>query len=150
MLDKITVDYYGSPTPINQLAAIAVAEARILTITPWDTSVMRGIEKAILESDLGINPTNDGRVMRLVFPAPTEERRRQLTKDVAKLGEESKVATRNIRRDAIDKFKAMKKASEITEDDQKELETEIQKLTDRFGKEIDKLCEAKNKEIMEI
>ena len=150
VLDKITVDYYGSPTPINQLAAIAVAEARILTITPWDTSVMRGIEKAILESDLGINPTNDGRVMRLVFPAPTEERRRQLTKDVAKLGEESKVATRNIRRDAMDKFKAMKKASEITEDDQKELETEIQKLTDRFGKEIDKLCEAKNKEIMEI
>lgn len=150
VLDKITVDYYGSPTPINQVAAVAVAEARILTITPWDTSVMRGIEKAILESDLGINPTNDGRVMRLVFPAPTEERRRQLTKDVAKLGEESKIATRNIRRDAIDKFKAMKKATEITEDDQKELENEIQKLTDKFGKEIDKLCDAKNKEIMEI
>lgn len=150
VLDKIMVDYYGSPTPINQLAAVAVAEARILTITPWDASVMRSIEKAILESDLGINPANDGKVMRLAFPAPTEERRKQLTKDVAKLGEESKIATRNIRRDAIDKFKAMKKASEITEDDQKELENEIQKLTDKFGKEIDKLCEAKNKEIMEI
>ena len=150
MLDLLTVDYYGSPTPINQVAAVAVAEARILTITPWDSSVMLAIEKAILERDLGINPTNDGRVMRLVFPAPTEERRRQLTKDVAKLGEESKIATRNIRRDAIDKFKAMKKASEITEDDQKELENEIQKLTDKFGKEIDKLCDSKNKEIMEI
>lgn len=150
VLDKIMVDYYGSPTPINQLAAVAVAEARILTITPWDATVMKSIEKAILESDLGLNPANDGRVMRLSFPAPTEERRRQLTKEVAKLGEESKVATRNIRRDAIDKFKSMKKASEITEDDQKELENEIQKLTDKFGKEIDKLCEAKNQEIMEI
>ena len=150
VLDKIMVDYYGSPTPINQLAAVAVAEARILTITPWDASVMRSIEKAILESDLGLNPANDGRVMRLAFPAPTEDRRRQLTKDVAKLGEESKVATRNIRRDAMDKFKSLKKTSEITEDDLKELENEIQKLTDKFGKEIDKMCEAKNKEIMEI
>lgn len=150
VLDKISVDYYGSPTPLNQIAAISVSEARILTISPWDASMMRKIEKAILESDLGINPTNDGRVMRLVFPSPTEERRRQLTKEVAKLAEESKIATRNVRRDAIDKFKALKKSSEITEDDLKQLDEEIQKLTDKFGKEIEKLCEAKNKEIMEI
>ena len=150
ILDRVAVDYYGTPTPINQVAAVAVAEARILTITPWDTSLIHPIEHALLVSDIGINPTNDGRVIRLVFPAPTEERRRQLTKDVAKLGEESKIATRNIPRDAIDKFKAMKKAGEITEDDQKELENEIQKLTDKFGKEIDKLCDSKNKEIMEI
>lgn len=150
ILDKVTVDYYGSPTPINQVAAVAVAEARVLTITPWDASLMRAIEKAILTSDIGINPTNDGRVMRLVFPAPTEERRRQLTKDAARMGEEAKVAVRNIRRDALDKFKAMKKSSELTEDDLKNLETEMQKLTDKFVKEIDKTCEAKNREIMEI
>lgn len=150
ILDRVTVDYYGTPTPINQVAAIAVAEARVLTISPWDTSLMRAIEKAILTSDIGINPTNDGRVMRLVFPAPTEERRKQLVKDAQRMGEEAKVAVRNVRRDALEKFKAQKKANELTEDDLKKLETEMQKLTDKFIKEIDKTCEAKNREIMEI
>ena len=150
ILDKVTVDYYGTPTPINQIAAVSVAEARVLAISPWDTSLMGAIERAILTSDIGINPTNDGRVMRLVFPAPTEERRRQLVKDAMHLGEEAKVAMRNIRRDAIDKSKAMKKAGELTEDDLKNMETDVQKLTDRYTKEIDKICEAKNKEIMEI
>lgn len=150
ILDRVTVDYYGTPTPINQVAAVSVAEARVLTISPWDASLMRAIEKAILTSDIGINPTNDGRIMRLVFPAPTEERRRQLTKDALHMGEEAKVAVRNVRRDALDKFKSMKKAGELTEDDLKNLENEMQKLTDKFVKEIDKTCEAKNKEIMEI
>ena len=150
ILDRIMVDYYGTPTPINQMAAVAVAEARILTITPWDSTLVHPIEHALLASDIGINPTNDGRVIRLVFPAPTEERRRQLTKDVQKLGEEAKIAVRNVRREAMDKFKALKKESEITEDDQKNLEEEIQKITDEFVKQIDKDCEAKNKEIMEI
>ncbi len=150
ILDRVAVDYYGTPTPINQVAAVAVAEARILTITPWDTSLIHPIEHALLVSDIGINPTNDGRVIRLVFPAPTEERRRQLTKDVQKLGEETKVAVRNVRREAMDKFKTLKKNSEITEDDQKNLEEEMQKITDKFVKQIDKDCEAKNKEIMEI
>ena len=150
LLDKITVDYYGSPTPINQVAAIGVAEAPVLTISPWDASLMRAIEKAILSSDIGINPTNDGRVMRLVFPAPTEERRKQLVKDAAKLGEEAKVAVRNIRREAMDKFKAMKKSGELTEDDQKDLEQVMQKTTDKYVKEIDSICAAKTKEIMEI
>ena len=150
ILDKVTVDYYGTSTPINQIAAVSVAEARVLTISPWDASLMHAIEKAILTSDIGINPTNDGRVMRLVFPAPTEERRKQLVKDALKLGEEGKIAVRNVRRDAIDKFKAMKKSSEITEDDLKGLEDSMQKITDKFVKEIDKICEAKNKEIMEI
>ena len=144
------MDYYGTPTPINQIAAVSVAEARVLAISPWDTSLMGAIERAILTSDIGINPTNDGRVMRLVFPAPTEERRRQLVKDAMHLGEEAKVAVRNIRRDAIDKSKAMKKAGELTEDDLKNMETDVQKLTDKYTKEIDKICEAKNKEIMEI
>lgn len=150
ILDRIIVDYYGTPTPINQMAAVAVAEARILTITPWDSTLVHPIEHALLASDIGINPTNDGRVIRLVFPAPTEERRRQLTKDVQKLGEEAKIAVRNVRREAMDKFKALKKESEITEDDQKNLEEEMQKITDKFVKQIDKDCEAKNKEIMEI
>ncbi len=150
ILDRVAVDYYGTPTPINQVAAVAVAEARILTITPWDTSLIHPIEHALLVSDIGINPTNDGRVIRLVFPAPTEERRRQLTKDVQKLGEETKVAVRNVRREAMDKFKTLKKNSEITEDDQKNLEEEMQKITDKFVKQVDKDCEAKNKEIMEI
>ena len=150
VLDKISVDYYGSPTPINQMAAVAVAEARILTITPWDHTLIHPIEHALLVSDIGINPTNDGRVIRLVFPAPTEERRRQLTKEVQKLGEETKVAVRNVRREAMDKLKAQKKSSEITEDDQKQLEEEMQKLTDKYVKLIDKACEEKNKEIMEL
>ena len=150
VLDKVTVDYYGTPTPINQIAAVAVSEARVLTISPWDASMMRAIEKAILASDIGINPTNDGRVMRLVFPAPTEERRKQLVKDVMKMGEEAKVAARNVRRDAMDKFKAMKKAGELTEDDQKDREEEMQKITDKITKQIDKVCDEKQKEIMEI
>ena len=149
-LDKVTVDYYGTPTPINQVAAVAVAEARILTIQPWDPSMMRAIEKAILTSDVGINPTNDGRIMRLVFPAPTEERRKALTKDAQKMAEEAKVAVRNVRREAMDKFKAKKKAAEITEDDQKQLEEQMQKITDKFVKKIDQVCEEKIKEIMEI
>jgi ribosome recycling factor len=150
VLDKVMVDYYGTPTPVNQVAAVAVSEARILTISPWDASVMKGIEKAILTSDIGINPTNDGRVMRLVFPMPTEERRKQLVKDALKMGEEAKVVVRNIRREAIDRFKADKKSGDITEDDLKNLESEIQRLTDEKTKETDKICEAKTKEIMEI
>ena len=150
ILDRITVDYYGSPTPINQMAAVAVAEARILTITPWDAKMVKEISKAIQVSDIGINPIDDGHTIRLVFPAPTEERRKQLTKDVQKQGEEAKVAVRNVRRDAMDKFKAMKKGGELTEDDQKNLEEEVQKLTDKFVKKIDEICAAKNQEIMEV
>ena len=150
VLDKVMVDYYGAPTPIQQLAAVSVAEARILTIQPWDPSTLHAIEKAILTSDIGINPTNDGRVMRLVFPAPTEERRKELTKEVTKLAEEGKIAVRNVRRDAIDKFKAQKKASEITEDDLKDLEEQMQKVTDKYVKLCDAAAEVKNKEIMEI
>ena len=150
VLDRVTVDYYGSPTPINQIAAVAVAEARILTITPWDRQMLKPISKAIQTSDIGINPIDDGSVIRLVFPAPTEERSKQLTKDVQKQGEEAKVAVRNVRRDAMDKFKAMKKAGELTEDDQKKLEEETQKLTDKYVKMIDDTCTAKNKEIMEV
>ncbi|MEG1699240.1 MAG: ribosome recycling factor, partial [Oscillospiraceae bacterium] len=150
ILDKIVVDYYGTPTPVNQLAAVSVAEARVLTISPWDSSLMHVIEKAILTSDIGINPTNDGRVMRLVFPSPTEERRKQLCKDVQKYGEEAKVAVRNVRRDAIDKFKALKKSGDVTEDDLKALEEDAQKLTDKYIKDIDRIGEIKIKEIMEI
>ena len=150
VLDKVTVDYSGSPTPINQIAAVAVAEARILTISPWDRQMLKPISKAIQSSDIGINPIDDGQVIRLVFPAPTEERRQQLTKEVQKLGEEAKVAVRNVRRDAMDKFKAMKKAGELTEDDQKKLEEETQKLTDKYVKKIDETCAAKNKEVMEV
>ena len=150
VLDKVAVDYYGSPTPVNQIAAVAVAEARILTITPWDGKMVKAISKAIQTSDIGINPIDDGHTIRLVFPAPTEERRKQLTKDVQKQGEEAKVAVRNVRRDAMDKFKAMKKAGELTEDDQKKLEEETQKLTDKYVKLIDETCAAKNKEIMEV
>lgn len=150
ILDRVAVDYYGTPTPINQVAAVAVAEARVLTISPWDATLMKAIEKAILSSDIGITPTNDGRVMRLVFPAPTEERRKQLVKEVMHMGEEAKIAVRNVRRDAMDKFKSMKKAGDITEDDQKGLEEEMQKITDKATKEIDSVCAAKEKEIMEI
>lgn len=150
VLEKVMVDYYGTPTPINQIAAVSVSEARILTIAPWDPSLMKEIEKAILTSDIGINPSNDGKVMRLVFPSPTEERRKQLSKEVQKLGEEAKVAVRNVRRDAIEHYKAQKKKSDITEDDLTQLEHEIQKITDNHTKNIDKMCEDKNKEIMEI
>lgn len=150
VLDKIQVDYYGCPTPVNQMAAISVPEARVLAIQPWDASAVKLIEKAILASDLGITPSNDGRVIRLVFPALTEERRKQLSKDVAKFGEEAKVAVRQIRRDSIEKIKTMKKNSEITEDDQKYGEEELQKITDEFIKKVDEVAAAKTKEIMEI
>ena len=150
VLDKIYVDYYGSPMPINQLATITVAEARVLTIQPWDSSVLSLIEKAIQSSDLGINPQNDGRIIRLVLPQPTEERRKQLVKDVSKMGEDAKIAIRQVRRDAIDKLKSMKKNSEITEDDLKYGESEVQKITDEFVKKVDDAVAAKEKEIMEI
>lgn len=150
VLDRIQVDYYGCPTPINQMAAISVPEARILAIQPWDASALSLIEKAILTSDLGINPSNDGRIIRLVFPALTEERRKQLSKDVASYAEDTKVAVRQIRRDCIEKIKTMKKNSEITEDDQKYGEEEMQKITDEFIKKIDEVAAAKTKEIMEI
>jgi len=150
VLDRISVDYYGSPTPINQMAAISVPEPRILAIQPWDMSALGLIEKAILASDIGINPSNDGRIIRLVFPTLTEERRKQLAKDVSKYGEEAKVAVRQIRRDCIEKIKAMKKNSEITEDDQKYGEEKLQKITDEFVKKIDEIADAKTKEIMEI
>ena len=150
ILDKVLVEYYGTPTPANQIAAIAVAEARILTITPWDAKMVKEITRAIQTSDIGINPIDDGHTIRLIFPAPTEERRKQLTKDVQKQGEETKVAVRNVRREAMDKFKAMKKAGELTEDDQKNLEEEVQKLTDKYVKVIDETCAAKNQEIMEV
>ena len=150
VLDRIQVDYYGCPTPINQMAAISVPEARVLAIQPWDASALSLIEKAILASDIGINPSYDGRIIRLVFPALTEERRKQLSKDVASYGEEAKVAVRQIRRDCIEKIKTMKKNSEITEDDQKYGEEEMQKITDEFIKKIDEVAAAKTKEIMEI
>lgn len=150
VLDKITVDYYGTATPINQLASVSVSEARVLTIQPWDKSVLKSIEKAIQTSDLGINPQNDGSVIRLTFPALTEDRRKELVKDVQKIAEGSKVAVRSIRRDAIEKLKSMKKSSEITEDDLKDGEKQVQKITDGFIKDIDEVADAKEKEIMEI
>ena len=150
ILDKLAVDYYGTPTPINQLGSISVAEARVLVIQPWDKSVLKAIEKAIQTSDIGINPQNDGSVIRLTFPPLTEDRRKELAKEIQKIGENSKVAVRSIRRDCVDKLKAMKKASEITEDDLKDGEKEIQKITDNYIKEIDDLAAAKAKEIMEI
>ncbi len=150
VLDRITVDYYGTPTAINQMAAVSVAEARILVIQPWDASALKLIEKAIQASDLGINPANDGRVLRIVFPPLTEERRRDLVKEVKKEAEESKVAIRSIRRDAIEKFKAQKKSSEMTEDDLKQAEKDIQEMTDKFCKEIDSKAADKEKEIMSV
>lgn len=150
VLDKVHVDYYGAPTPINQMAAISVSEARILTIQPWDASTLGKIEKAIQQSDVGINPQNDGKVIRLVFPPLTEDKRKEIAKDISKKAEESKVAIRSIRRDCIEKLKAMKKASEITEDDLKDGENELQKITDKFVKEIDEVAAKKQKEVMEI
>lgn len=150
VLDKIKVDYYGTPTPINQMAAVSAAEARILTIQPWDVSTLHPIEKAIQASDIGINPQNDGRIIRLVFPQLTEERRKELCKDVKKLAEDSRIAVRSIRRDGIDKVKKMEKASEITEDDLKIAEKKLQDLTDKYIKDIDKLADEKEKEIMAI
>ena len=150
VLDRITVDYYGSATPINQMASISVAEARILVVQPYDASTLKSIEKAIQASELGINPTNDGRVFRIVFPQLTEERRKELCKTVSKTCEDSKVAVRNVRRDSMDKLKAMKKASEITEDELKDAEKNIQKITDKFIEQVDSVGEAKTKEIMSI
>ena len=150
VLDKIMVDYYGAPTAINQLAAVSVTEARVLTVQPWDASVCRAIERAIQTSDLGINPQSDGKTIRLIFPQLTEERRRDLVKDIAKMSEESKMAIRSIRRDAIDKLKTMKKNSELTEDDLKQAEKKTQDLTDKYCKEIDGLFAKKEKELMEI
>ncbi|HIZ84841.1 MAG TPA: ribosome recycling factor [Firmicutes bacterium] len=150
ILDKIVVDYYGVPTPINQMAAISVPEARMLQIQPWDASTLKEIEKAIQTADIGINPQNDGRLIRLVFPPLTEERRKDLVKDIHKMAEEGKVAVRSIRRDAIEKFKAMKKDGELTEDDLAASEKDVQNLTDKYCKEIDTLTAAKEKEIMEI
>ena len=146
VLDKVTVDYYGAPTPIQQVASVAVSEARTLTITPWDRSLLRPISKAIQASDVGINPIDDGQTIRLNFPAPNEERRRQLAKDVSKMGEEAKVAIRNVRREA----KAMKKAGELTEDSQKTMEEDVQKITDKYIKLVDKAVEEKQKEIMSV
>ncbi len=150
VLDRISVDYYGVPTPIQQMAAVSVPEPRMLQIQPWDVSTLKEIEKAIQTSDIGINPQNDGRVIRLNFPPLTEERRKEVVKDVRKMSEDSKVAVRNCRRDALEKLKAMKKNSEITEDDQANGEKKIQNLTDRFCKEVEDLAILKEKEIMEI
>ncbi len=150
VLNKITVDYYGSPTQITQMAEVKAADARTLTITPWDGSTLRSIEKAINESDLGINPQNDGKTIRLNFPPMTEETRKQKKKEVESKGEEIKVAIRNIRRDANDKCKQMKKNSEMTEDEQKASEKQIQDLTDSYIKKVDAVTAAKVKEIMEI
>jgi len=150
LLSKIVVDYYGTPTPIQQLAAVSVAEARILVIQPWDKASMGAIEKAIQKSDLGINPTNDGNVIRIAFPQPTQERRKELCKQVKTMAEEAKVAVRAIRRDAVEKAKAQKKASEITEDDLKSVEKDIQTATDNSCKDVDKIAAAKEKEILEI
>ncbi|MGN0517207.1 MAG: ribosome recycling factor [Acutalibacteraceae bacterium] len=150
VLDKVTVDYYGVPTAINQLAAVSVAEARTLIIQPWDASVVRAIERAIQTSDIGINPQSDGKMIRLIFPPLTEDRRREISKDISKMGEDTKVAMRSIRRDAMDKFKAMKKNNELTEDDLKQAEKKIQDATDKYIKLVDGVAEKKQKEIMEI
>ena len=150
ILNKITVDYYGVPTPVSQVAGISVPEARMILIQPWDTNLLKEIEKEILKSDIGINPNNDGKVIRLNFPELNEERRKEIVKDIRKLAEEAKVAIRAIRRDAIDEAKEMQKKSEITEDDLKNEENEIQKLTDKKVEEIDSMLASKEKEIMSI
>lgn len=150
VLDKIKVDYYGTPTPIQQVGNLSVPEARMIVIQPWEKSLLKAIEKAILTSDLGINPTNDGQVIRLVFPELTEERRKDLAKDVKKKGEGAKVAIRNIRRDAMDSIKKMEKAGDISEDDLKQGEEKIQKITDKMIEKVDKAIETKTKEIMTV
>lgn len=150
VLDKIMVDYYGVPTPIKQMAAISVPEPTVLTIQPWDASSLKAIEKAISASDIGINPQNDGKIIRLNFPTLTEDRRKELCKDIRKMGEDSKVAVRSIRRDAIEKLKGLKKDSVITEDDLKDGEKKTQDITDKFVKRIDEESAEKEKEIMEI
>jgi ribosome recycling factor len=150
VVSKITVDYYGVPTAITQMAEVKVTDPKTLAIQPWDASTLKSIEKAIIASDIGINPQNDGKIIRMVFPQLTEERRRDLKKNIAKMSEDTKVAIRNIRRDANDKSKAMKKNSEMTEDEQKQSDKTIQDMTDKFIKEIDTITAAKEKEIMEI
>ena len=150
VLDKIQVDYYGAPTQINAIAEVKTADARTLVISPWDPSTLKGIERAILASDLGITPANDGKVIRLVFPTLTEERRKELSKEITKMGEDCKVAIRNIRRDANDKCKAMKKNGEMTEDEQKASEKQVQDLTDKLIKEVDAVTSNKTKEIMSL
>ena len=150
ILDQIKVEYYGTPTPINQIASISTPDPRTLMIQPWDASSLKLIEKALQTSELGINPTSDGRFLRLVFPQPTEERRKELIKQVSKYAEEAKVAIRNIRRDAVESFKVQKKKGEITEDDLTDTEKDLQKLTDNYIKELDKVAEKKEIEIKEI
>ena len=150
ILNKVKIDYYGTPTPINQVAGVSVPEARLIVIQPWDASVLKEIEKAILASDIGINPNNDGKVIRLAFPELTEERRKDLVKDIKKMAEEAKVAVRAVRRDGIDEFKTKQKNSEITEDDLRNAETEIQKITDKEIEEIDKILADKETEIMSV
>ncbi len=150
ILNKVSVEYYGTPTPINQVAGISVPEARLIVIQPWDISILKEIEKAILASDIGINPNNDGKVIRLSFPELTEERRRDLVKDIKKMAEESKVAVRAIRRDGIDKAKSMQKDGEITEDDLRGAEDSIQKITDKKIAEIDRILADKEKEILTV
>ena len=150
VLDRITVEYYGSETPLNGVATISSPDARTLVIQPWDTSLLKEIQKSIQASDLGINPQNDGKVIRLVFPQLTEERRKELTKQVKKYAEEAKVAMRNIRRDGMDYVKKLKKNSEITEDDQKKAEKDLQDLLDQYTKKVDESCAAKEKELMAI
>ena len=150
ILNKIRIDYYGTPTPINQVAGISVPEARLIVIQPWDVSILKEIEKAILASEIGINPNNDGKVIRLAFPELNEERRKEIVKDVRKMAEEAKVAIRAIRREGIDEAKAKQKNSEITEDELKQEENEIQKITDKSIEEIDKILEMKEKEVMSV
>ncbi len=150
ILDKLTVDYYGTPTPINQIASISVPEARVIMIQPWEAKMIKEIEKEIQKSDIGINPNNDGKVIRLIFPMLTEERRKELTKHVKKYGEDAKVAIRAIRRDGMEQMKALKKDGELTEDDLKTAEKDIQNLTDKFIAEVDKIVEHKDAEILEV
>lgn len=150
VLDKVLVDYYGTPTPVNQMAAVSVSEARVLVIQPWDKSLIKAIEKAIQASDIGINPSNDGNVIRLTFPQLTEDRRKEIVKDLKKYGEEAKVAIRSARRDANDKLKTKKKNSELTEDDLKNGEDKTQKLTDKFTKIIDEVVAEKEKEVLTV
>ena len=150
ILNKVKIDYYGTPTPINQVAGVSVPEARLIVIQPWDANVLKEIEKAILASDIGINPNNDGKVIRLAFPELNEERRKELVKDVKKMAEEAKVAIRAVRRDGIEEAKKEQKEGNITEDDLKQAENEIQKLTDKHVEEIDKILENKEKEIMSV
>lgn len=150
VLDKMFVDYYSTPTPINQLAAVSVTEARTLTIQPWDPSVLKMVEKAIMMSDIGINPQNDGKVIRLIFPPLTEDKRKEIAKEISSMAEDCKVQIRNVRRDTIEKLKTMKKSGDLTEDDLKQGEKKVQDSTDKFIKNVDAVSDKKKKEIMEI